>query len=167
MSSQASRNQLPGFPHPLLQREPKYGSRPSSGAGDTATGAIYDAQNLPARLSSPGRNPTPLPSAREYEGGHDSASRTHQSLLSGRRLRAAAPRRRGEGPQAPSFGAAGAHVRAAGAWRTPRPLSSHRAVGATIPCLGLRSQVPPPSSAGSAVSTETSFPLPHSPHAAP
>lgn len=116
----------------------------------------------------PGAEPAPLPAAREYEGGHDSASRTHQSLLRDRRLRTATPRRRGEGPQAPSFGAAGAHVRAAGAWRTPRPLHSHRAIGATRSHFGLRSQVPlPPSSAGSAVSTETSFPLPFAPYDAP
>lgn len=117
------------------------------------------AQYLPV---FPGAKPAPLPAAREYEGGHDSASRPHQSLLSDRRLRAAAPRRRGEGPQAPSFGAAGAHVSAPGAWRAPRPLRSHKAVGAAMPCLGLCSQMPPPPpSAGSVVSTETSLPLPH------
>ena len=88
--------------------------------------------------------------AREYEEGHDSASRSHQSLLSDSRLRAATPRRRGKGPQAPSFGAAGAHVRATGAWRAPRQLCSHRPVGAAMPHLGLRSQVPlAPPSAGS------------------
>lgn len=113
--------------------------------------------------------PTALPAAREHEGRHGSASRPHQSLLCTRRyhLRAAAPRRRGEGPQPPSFGAGGAHVRAAGAWRTPRPLSSHSALRATMPCPSLPSQVPPPAppSAGSAVSTETSLPLPPATHA--
>jgi hypothetical protein len=109
-----------------------------------------------------------LPAACEYEGGHGSGSRPHQSLLGARRLRATAPRRRGEGPKAPCFGAAGAHVRAAGAWRTPRPLSSHSAVGATMTCPSLGSQVQPqPPLAGSAVSTETSLPLPHAPNAAP
>lgn len=120
----------------------------------------------------PEAEPTPLPAAREYEGGHRTASRPHQSLFRARCLRAAAPCRRGEGPKAPSFGAAGAHVRAASAWRTPRPLCSHSAVGYIMPCPSLRLQVlppplppplplPPPPSAGSSVSTETSLPFPH------
>lgn len=108
------------FPTPCSYGDLKYGSRPDSGVGGTAAGVPHVARRPAARLSSRGRNPAPLPAAREYEGGHDSASRSHQSLLSDRRLWAAAPRRRGEGPQAPSFGAAGAHVRAAGAWRAPR-----------------------------------------------
>lgn len=61
--------------------------------------------------------------AREYEGarlGPAVAPKLAQRPPPpGRR-----PRRRGEGPQAPSFGAAGAHVRATDAWRGPRPLRS-------------------------------------------
>lgn len=109
----------------------------------------------------------PLPAACEYEGRHCSGSRPHQRLLSAGRLWAAAPRSGGKGPEAPSFGAAGAHVSAAGAWRTRRPLRSHSAAGATMPCPSFHSQVPPPPpSAGSAVSTETSLPLPHALHGA-
>lgn len=120
-----------------------------------------------SRISSPRQTPMPLPAAREYEGGHRSGSRPHQRLLSACRLRAAAPRRGGKGPEAPGFGAAGAHVSATGAWRTQRPLRSHSTASATMPCPSLHSQVPPPPpSAGSAVSTETSLPLPHAPHAA-
>lgn len=121
-----------------------------------------------SRMSSQRLIPMPLPAAREYEGRHCSGSRPHQRLLRACRLWAAAPRAGGKGPEAPSFGAAGAHVSAAGAWRTQRPLCPHSAAGATMPCPSFHSQVPPPPppSAGSAVSTETSLPLPHVLHGA-
>lgn len=121
-------------------------------------------------MSSQRQIPMPLPAAREYEGRHCSGSRPHQRLLGASRLWAAAPRGGSEGPEAPSFGAAGAHVSAAGAWRTQRPLRSHSAAGVTMPWPSFHSQVPPPPppppSAGSAVSTETSLPLPHVLHGA-
>ena len=62
------------------------------------------------------------------------ASQLHQSLLSDLQGKTSLPQ--GEGPQAPSFGATGAHARAAGAWQAPGQIHSYKAVAA-MPCLGL------------------------------
>ena len=69
------------------------------------------------------------------------ASQLHQSLLSELWSKTSPPQ--GEGPQAPSFGAAGAHARVAGAWQAPGQFHSYKAVAA-VPCLGLGLQTPLP-----------------------